>query len=45
MNPSDKVESVSDEVCKVYKLRTADEQCCEGAYLLKLGSERIYEEK
>ena len=45
MNPSDKVESVSDNVCKVYRLRTADERHREGAYLAKRGKEREIEER
>jgi len=37
MNPSDEVESVSNNVCKVYKLRTADEWHHKGAYCWNWG--------
>ena len=44
-NPFDEVESVSDDVCEVYKLRTVDEQRHEGAYLSKWGKGREIEER
>ena len=44
-NPFDEVESVSDDVCKVYKLRTVDERRREGAYLSKQGKGREIEER
>ena len=36
-NPFDEVESVSDDVCEVYKLRTVDERRHEGAYCRNWG--------
>ena len=36
-NPFDEVESVSDNVCEVYRLRTVDERRCEGAYCRNWG--------
>jgi len=44
-NPFDEVESVSDDVCEVYKLRTVDERRREGAYLSKQGKGREIEER
>ena len=44
-NPFDEVESVSDDVYEVYRLRTVDERRREGAYLSKRGKEREVEER